>query len=384
MRYRLCLTAVLIGLMSSVSWGIEISHSVESFISKGSQFQMGWVRQDNQTYYNAAFSTNFSLMDLQVSSAVNAYFPSSGTGATPVTWTFKKVKYEFENTAGVQWGWLTDVSLGQGLLMDHYDTGSGGNTAEFTPQKSGVKGYLNLNPVRIDGLYTARELYGAHVGYTLFQDSFILGSPVVVGGTYINDRKGVKGGLAQSGYAADIALPIGGDFLTAFIESAWLENHGNGQSTGIRGDFFGMFSYRGEYRLLGPGFVPGYFGRVYEQGAPTFPTSTDTSGGAFVSVGSSWFDGYIQTDFQYEQYRSDTLLTGAAGWKPIFGVAGVVHYTQPFKGNISPVLDAELLISGSSLDTIVDVRQVYASTGTETSYSLGGRVSLTKLMGLPF
>lgn len=359
-----------------------IPYTVEEFITRKTGFGLGYIQKDGANFFKTNLSSDFKVWGLSVGFDVNAYFPNQAAKQTEVNFVFNKLGYEYKDVFGAEWGRLTHVTLGQGLLVNDYDSGSGGNSTEFSPQRAGIKGYAKFNALKVEGFTTARSLYGVRASYKL--DTATLPLPLTVGGTYAKDANGFYGAPAQSGYAIDVASPMGGDLFVPYVEYAKLENYGSGAGVGIRGDFLGTLSYRAEYRKLAANFVPGYFGSTYEQ-APTTLSGQTAKDGFLAMLGTTWLDNYVQTEVQLESYGQDSLLTGAIGWKPILGVACVAHYTQPFKGNTAPVMVAQALLSSAAgVDTVVGIRQVYYPTTTDTAYTLGATVSLTKIFGLPF
>ena len=383
-KLSLILVAAVLGTASIVSATSSIPYSVEEFLNRGTRFGVGYLQKDGKNFYKAALSNDFKAAGFTVGMDANLYLPSdSNNGSAESTFTVRKLGYEYKDVFGAEWGRLTHLTLGQGLLVNDYDSGSGGNSYELTPQRAGLKGFVNVSNFKLEGFTTARSLFGGRASYRL--DKAAIGLPLEVGGTYAKDPNGGFQNAGQAGYAFDLSSPIGSDFFVPYVEYAKLEKHGQGFGTGVRGGFLSFFNYRVEYRSLSSRFAPGYFNSTYENAPISIETSPSKTG--FLGmIGSSWFDNYVQTEVQVESYsNSESLITGGLGFKPLFGMAAVAHYTQPIQGNTAPMLTAEaLLFSVGPMETLVGLRQVYRDSGTETSYTFGATVSLTKMMGLPF
>ena len=277
--------------------------------------------------------------------------------------------------------------------MDDFDTTLGGDSVEYTTSKGGVLGYGTFNNVRGDVLWTPNHLNAYRASYQI-DNTPLMGSPIVFGANYVNDSDGVEkfNRSAQQGYGVDIGLPIAGDFFTLYTEYAQLSESANNQnqntkgvSAGFKGSV-GLVDYKMEYRSLGAGFMPSYFNTTYE--ATALPTAHSEKVSGFLgSAALNLFDGYFKVGAMYEKYEDLDMFSAAFGWKEIGKTVGVINYARPLSnGGSSAVADADILyLTGGSLDYVVHIRREYTNNDTYTeSYSVGLRMNLSKLFGLPF
>jgi hypothetical protein len=219
----------------------------------------------------------------------------------------------------VKAGSMDDMTLGNGFLVANY-----ANT-------------LYLPSTRIFGL--AFDMDGALFGFPFVgMESFIgnlaafdvmgarlyvrplLGTeiPVVkdleVGGSFVADtRPNVTPDLyTATGAYAPAVLAVDGDLrlpiisgslasLAAFGDVASILNNGSmGGMVGLGGKLIGFLTYGAQLRLLGPGFVPTYFGPSYDttKAAMLYPALTASPGtavtfGWLASLGTSFLDDKI-------------------------------------------------------------------------------------------
>ena len=381
--------------LSTLSAGVV--YDLSDFESSNTNFGVGNVQINGKNYFKLGANPDITIGALQVGLDLNLYLgdkvPSSLQSIV-----VRRIAYDHDHWAGAEWGRLQHVTYGYGLLVDNYDSGSFGSS-EFNNDKAGVKAYLALSPIRLDGFSTAGKVMAGRLSYTL-ENSFVFGSPIVIGGTYIKDDNGIQklynqstiSRPAQEGWAADIGLPIGGQFFTPYVEysellckegSGGLEGHGIG--TGIKGDF-GFAAYRLEYRDLGKGFIPGYFNNTYE--ATTLESSqvpTEKITG-FLGALSASLNDYIRAGVMYEDYKGrDAILTGSLGWHRIGNITGVVNYSAPFTGKNNAILNSDILYhTDGGIDYVVQYKKTYFPDGhSESSYGVSLRTSL-KAFGLPF
>jgi hypothetical protein len=364
--------------ISTALAAVPVPYTLQEFLKNDTFLRLGLDQQNDIAYTKATFGTGFGVDPFGFGFDVNGYFPHSSAGQTRVDFTVRNASF-LTKQHGIQWGRLSGITLGQGELMRNYDSGSGEVFAGLMPQKTGVHAYTQLGPVGLEGLYTARSLVGARVAYT---QSNVVGHDVTLGGTYVNDPVGVSGNSGQSGFAVDLSTPLSGDLMVLYGEAVWLKDHGKGGGAGLKGNFLDLLTYQAGYRVLGSDYVPGYFGPVYEQSAPAL--GGQRREGVILGLGAALGELAL-ANATWESYGNDQLLSGELGFKPILGVAAVIHYTQPFKGNTDPVLQAQAgFLALGPWQVIGDFRQVYHQNQTDTRYSIGLQTSLTRLMGLPF
>ncbi len=379
-------------MVSSAAYGLN--YQLSDFMEGGSTgMDVGYTLIDSKSFFKAGFTPNVPIGPLEVGLNVNLYFPL-GDYDTPdsVSWlAFRHVAYDYEKKHGFKWGRLQRVTLGNGLLVDNFDSGSGG-TSEFTNDKAGLLAYATIYDAKITAMQTAQNVQALRVQRPIYE----LGSaPIILGGTYITDTDGVDDDSSgeqvtrpeQSGYEVDISYPIGGPVLTTYIEYAELTDQGKGASTGLRGSIIEVIDYRAEYRVLGKGFVPGYFNSAYQSTGFDFTSGglAEETAGFLVNASSSFMNGYAKAGLQYEKYDDINVLSGSLGWRKIGPVTGVINLTKPFNAEDNrAVAIADLYyVTGKIYDLILRVKRVYESTDEYTqSVSVAMKINTSSL--LPF
>ncbi|MGE4169476.1 MAG: hypothetical protein AB7F28_02010 [Candidatus Margulisiibacteriota bacterium] len=395
------LASILTLLLCTSVMAAPVAYRLEDFEGPGVMGNAGLVNVQGNSLAKVGISPDLALGPIEVGFDMNAYIPLNGaTVPAELQWfSLRHVGFDFENVAGLKWGRLTNVTYGYGLVMDHYDSGAGGS-GEFTTDKAGVKGYLQLDPIRVDAMVTAKNLKAARLSY-LWSDSFLLNWPLAIGTTYVTDdgvsATPVPGNSVTrpqvSALGVDLAFPVGGDFLTFYLEGSQLMDKdnailGRGASAGMKGDLMSFFEYRAEYRRLGAGFVPGYFGQDYEASSFTFPTDAPQKdiNGFLISAGAQVND-IFKVGLGFEGYDDRApLLTGALGWHSLFNTVGVINYSMPFQAQGNHTLSSTIHYkTGGAFDYIVSVKREYVASGAfNETVSVGTQVNLTKAFGLPF
>ena len=363
----------LIFLLSTSIINAAIQYELSDFMKEETSGGFGYVSINDNPYFKTTVNPNFSLAGLQVGLGVNLYIPMAGDDWFPETtdWlTLRYLGYDYQNKYGFKYGRLSNVTLGQGLLVDNFDTGSGG-TSEFSNKKAGVLGYITILKSKITALYTTEQVYGARVERPITE---VASTPVIVGATYMKDEDGINDASTgttitrpeQEGYAADISYPIGGEFFTLFSEYAELIDQGRGVSSGARGSFFSALNYRAEYRILGKGFVPGYFNNTYQATGFNFSSGAlkEELSGVLVNVSSNIMGEYAKAGLQYELYDDVNVLSAALGWRQVGPVTGVLNYSKPFNtGNDNAVLIGNFYYRTTKFyDLIFRVKRVYITS----------------------
>ncbi len=389
-KHALLLSSFLLIGISSLQAGI--SYNLSDFETQNAGFSVGNVNQNGQNLFKIGASPDLTFGPLQVGLDINAYIGGKPhSSLQPIV--LRRIAYDHNRMAGIEWGRLQRVTYGQGLLMDNYDSGSRGS-AELNNDQVGLKGYLDINNVRIDALNTASQVFAGRLSYTL-SESFLMGSPIVFGGTYIKDQNGINETFQgatitrpkQEAWSADISLPIGGAFFTPYIEYAELTKGqtGKGGSAGIKGDFT-VATYKLEYRNLEAGFIPALFNDTYEATSLDSANAPKEKTTGFLGALSASLNDYIRGGIIYESYEHrDPILTGAIGWRKIGNITGVANYTRSFTGKDNAILNSEILYStDNGLDYVVRLKRIYLQNGhEEDSYSVSLRFGF-KALGLPF
>jgi hypothetical protein len=377
-------------LLLSLPLSAEINYNLSDFES-GQSGSFGLVQVDGNSFIKTGLSPDFMVGPVDLGLDINFYLPLDGGGEYPSDLEFltiRRLGYKTENY-GFSWGHLSNLTIGQGLLMDNYDSGIGG-TDLFTTSKAGLHAYGKIKGLGLEGLYTGTNVKGARVTIPLLSETLVLGSPLILGATYITDTDGIDEDVdsttitrdSQAGYAVDLSLPIAGDLFTVYTEVATLEDHGSGGSVGFRGNVWNQVNYRFEYRVLEEDFVPGYFSRTYEATSFNFEEDApaDRISGFLGAVSTSFMKEYMKAGLMYENYDDVNLLTAGVGWKKLGNTVGVINYTVPFQGESSKVVEADLIYyTGSYLDYEISIKRTYITSDTFTeSYQVGARMNLDR------
>ena len=368
----------------------SIQYALDDFEKKGLYSNFGMVFVDGDSFLKAGLSPNlvFGLLDFGVD--LNLYIPLGDYHATDKNLDILSIRYlgvNYKDKHGIKWGHLRNVTLGSGLLMDQYDTGSFGGS-EFSMKKGGVLGFASAFGARADVLVSAREwLRAGRLSYTFKNTPLVL--PVRVGGTVVQDIEDIGNSNfnqrpKQTGYSFDVSLPFAGDLLTAYIEYAELIDQGKGASVGVRGLFSEVVGYRAEYRTLGKGFVPGYFGSDYELTPFDFATDAPSKSlsGFLASADLSLMGGYMKLGAMAEFYGDKKLGSAAFGWQQFRNTVGVINYRIPFQGKKFQEIRSDVLyLTGGLFDYVVHFKRLYKASGTyEDFYAFSVRVNLDSLI----
>jgi hypothetical protein len=378
--------------LSSNTIQANIRYNLDDF-TEGTKAALGVVNIDGNSFIKTSINPDFNVGPFGCGLDLNLYIPSDPKGPYPSelnSIVLRKLEYNTDQF-GIKWGYIRNVTFGYGLLMDNFDP-SAGFTSEFDNQKAASLGYLNFNPIKVEGMWTMKNVAAGRVSFML-EDSAFLGSPIIIGATVIADEDGVDDSIegqsiyrkSQRGYGIDIGIPLAGDFFTVYTEYAQLENHGKGTSVGFKGAFFDQLDYRCEYRLLAPDFAPGYFDSMYEVTSFDFDSSApqEEIQGFLFSAASSFMDGFVRAGLVYEAYGNDrNLLSGSLGWRRFLNTIGVINISTPFAGNQQMVADASVYyITGNIYDYIFNVRRVYYDTSKYTeSWSVGLSFNLNNVL----
>ena len=394
MNIKQLLAVALFGLMTTQVDAV-VKYQLSDFEDPKGKGDVGFVTVDGESYFKLGMSPDLKLGPIDLGVDLALYLGGDGKYPKDLNWiSLRYLGFDLNKRHGVKWGYLRNLTLGQGLLMNNYDTSSGLTTSGFSMEHAGAYGYTTIKNLRTDVLWTPAELYAGRLQYRF--DKLLFGLPVNLGATYVTDQKGVDRTLdgnsitrpKQDGYAADISIPVGGELFTPYVEYAELVDQGNGASAGFRGNAFGQLGYRLEYRMLGKGFVPGYFDSSYQGTSFSFANApTEKISGILGAADVSFMKDYAKAGLMYEKYDDRDLLTAAIGWQKIGNTVGVINYRQPFMGSGNTTADAEILwITGKMLDYVIGIHRIYITSDTYTeSYDIAARFNLDKVFpSLPF
>lgn len=399
LNLKTILALLFVTYFSASLFGV-VSYDLSDFEDEGTKSNIGFVNVDGKTYLKASISPDFPVGPLQLGIDLNLYAALESGADYPSELSFislRYVGYDYHNKAGFKWGQLTNLTMGQGLLMDNYDTAAAGSSV-FNTEKAGLWGYGTVKNVKLQGLYTYGNVRGGRIEYTLPKYT-LLGAPIVLGGTFVEDSDGIDETVngvdvtrAQvQGYSGDVALPFGGEFFTTFVEYAVLKDveadiDGSGVFVGAKGtfSFLNNLTYKAGYTVLGENFVPGYFNGTYE--ATSFDIATDAPdkqiSGFLAGADIDLAGGYFKAGGQIEKYEDqDALVTAAFGWKRFQNTVGVINYTRPFGGEDNAIAKMSILYyTGSWMDYVAHVKRVYYTGGQFNEYwQFETRINMSKL-----
>lgn len=310
--------------------------------------------------------------------------------------TLRHMSYTIKDKFSAQWGRLQNVSFGQGLIMSGYDSSGFGSFA-FGNEKAGFKGFGQYGAVRLDAMYTYTQVLATRLSYK-FESSPILGSPVIIGFNYFEDRNGINEQIGntriirpeQHAYSFDAALPIAGDFLVPYTEFATLmqgfdgDGEASSYSLGLRGDFFKQFTYKAEFRLIDAGFIPGYFDRNYEATFVDLAAAPDEQVQGFLLSSSYQFNPIFRAGLELESYDGiDTLVNTAIGIDNVGPLSAVANYKESVNGSDSSVLAGDLIYRRKEkFAYVVNFKRIAHPDGTKTeSYGFSLRTDINQFVG---
>lgn len=394
MKKILQIVAVVLGLSLSIQAGVH--YSLDDFNKPGVNGNIDLMHVNDFTYMKTAISPDLKLGDFELGFDINIYLPLEDDSPYPSDLafiTFRHISYNYQNKHAITYGRLRNVTLGQGLLMQGYDSGAWGST-QFSNEKAGVKGFTTYKQLRADALWTAQNVQGARLSYR-FENVPSIPSPIIVGATIVSDPDGEDRTYSnqrirrakQEGTAIDISIPLGGDYFVPYAEYAELTTlqKAKGGAIGIKGDFFTRLQYKFEYRKLGERFVPGYFNYTYHSSSFDFNTDAPDKEihGYLASISSSFLENRVKAGAMYEKYDADDLFTASLGFDEIARTTAVANYQVPFQGNKNRILEADAIIrSGRAFDYIVNYKRIYyTSDDYEEFYTTGLRFNLGSNLG---
>lgn len=384
-------SAIVLWIILATSSSAGIRYSLSDFQTRSTNAHFGYTAIDSNTYFKASLLPRFSVYGLELELGLTGYVPLGNAPhiQSADSITLRSLAYDYNNTHGFKYGRLSNVTLGQGLLVDHFDSGAGG-TSEFVQRKAAFMGYTSLYNTQLTALASGENVHAVRLARPLFSIGDI---PVVMGVTYAEDTDGIDDASSgvrvtrpkQQGFAGDIALPVGGNFLTLYSEYAELTDRGKGVSLGLRGDLYSLFTYRAEYRDLSQGFAPGYFNHSYQSTSFSFQTDAikKRMSGFLVDAGTQIMDDYIKAGLRYERYDSTDVLSLAAGFRKIGPLTGVINGIKPFNSaDTTAVITADIYYETGKLYTLLfRIKRIYTTrTQYEESMSIGASIDLNALI----
>jgi len=382
---KICLFLLL--CVSTIS---AVEYQLADFMKEDSNIDAGYVNIDSDSFFKVGLNPDFKWKMLELGLNVNLYVPLGDYDVPDdLDWVaLRHLGINYKDIHGIKFGKLRNITLGQGLLVDDFSTGT---STQFVQSETGVIGFTTILDTKITAMQTVENVQAVRVERPVVA---VANTPVIVGATFAQDTDGIDADditrAEQSGYAADISYPIGGEVFTLYAEYAELTDYGSGASAGARGSLFNLISYKAEYRTLGTSFAPGYFNSTYQETSFDFSTDalSEKVSGFLVNAGTSFMGDFAKAAVQYELYDEINVLSGALGWKQIGPVTGVVNVSKPFNAqDNSAIVVADLYYrTGKFYDLIIRHKRVYETSddytqSTEVAFSF----NTSKLLpGLPF
>ncbi len=392
---------VLAGLSMLILTGTQAwpEYRLSDF-NRTSSLGVGYVSVDSRPFFKTSLYPEFGFGPVALAFDLNLYIPLDNKPVPSYLQPlgFRKLSY-ITNEWGVHWGLLTNQTMGNGLLMENYDSASGGST-EFDTSKAAFKTHIESEPYRVEAMWTGKNLVSGRLQYDL-PNFNLLGRPLRLGVTGITDSDGVTDADGTrlrprtSGLSGDVSIALIEEVLTGYVEVANLyyseqldgsaTKQGTGAGIGVVGKPASWVHYRLEYRDLGPQFVPSYYGPTYEATGFSFARDAMQSrvSGILGELGGEFADGYLKGELRYEAYSSsvfDPVLSGSLGWKEIASTIGVINFTQRFDRQSRPVATAEVLYKpGGIVNYLFRVKRVYSNFSAgefEQTFSVEAQMNL--------
>ena len=383
---------VLIGLLV-ISTTIHARYTLDQFQEAGGSYTLGFNTIDSENYVAVGYAPNLKFKGIDIGLNLNATTPLgdySTRSESLQLLTFRHIGYTHKDQWGARWGRLKNVTLGYGLLMNQYDSGSGGSSV-LSNQKAGFMGFSTMGNSRVDVVYTANNMRAGRVSYRF--------KPLLIGATVVHDLDGVDETInkkysirrpSQMGYSFDVGVPLS-KALVVYSEFATLEKSGkeygrqgkggSGLSVGAKGRV-AILDYVAEFRQFNHEFTPGYFNSSYE--ATSYNFANDPLNEAIapssilINAAAHILEGHIKLGGGIENYNigvSNTIFS--LGWKKIMGTVGAINYTVPIQNDYK-ILDADILYSIGIIDYALTLKRTYVNADEYVdSYTIGIRYNFS-------
>lgn len=126
------------------------------------------LAHENEQVVNVNLAQELSLMNFKVGLGINLVFPEDKRPPGLALIEVKSIGWD-DGTTGLRYGYLSNQTLGYGLIMDRYKT-TAKATAYFDPSYAGVSAYTKmLAPVGLRGVFTNSKVVGVRLTYDLFK-----------------------------------------------------------------------------------------------------------------------------------------------------------------------------------------------------------------------
>jgi hypothetical protein len=350
----------------------------------------GLTMIDDRYYLQTAINPNLSWLGAEVGLGLNLFLPlQGGNNSSPQLdmITIRHFGYNYKDRFGFRWGRLSNITFGNGLLMDNYDSGSAGSTT-FSNEQAGFLGFASFGRLRTDALITYTQVQAARLSYRLSTIP-VIETPLILGLNVVRDKDGIDIlRTPQMGYSIDFGIPLAGEFLTVYSEFAELKQDDQiselplkgskgrrGFAAGGKGNIFNFISYIAEYRYIQSEFIPGYFNSTYETTSRPNSNGSD-SHGFLVGAYTHLMNDYIKAGATYESVTQSAIAS--VGWRQIGKTIGVINYTIPSQGRDSALMEANVLYkTGGIFDYVLQFRRQYSPNGNDVdSYAVSFRANL--------
>lgn len=301
---------------------------------------------NDQSYIVTSFKPYLSYAKFYLAMDLEFQFEKSGALKQDDWDNWKAIKQKFEVVGyGTQedpfffrLGILDDVSLGYGILVNHfrndtyypntkklglfagYDLGYNG-AALFTENTVNFKmlgGRLFMRPLYgLDSKNTPEAIRKFQIGfsYVLDSDPYDQDSGDINASFFGNDNK-TSGSVATKAYAFDIMVPYYTDELFSlnnYIQYGSILNLGSAIGYGFLGKVFKYLDYKAEIIYSWNGFIPSYFNSFYDQrevrmNQYTNAASAANGWGYLASIGSKLFDNQFIIGIEFSGSKQNSPM----------------------------------------------------------------------------
>eukprot|EP01047_Picozoa_sp_COSAG01_P004947 COSAG01_NODE_165_length_23303_cov_269.524953_10_plen_405_part_00 len=289
-------------------------------------------------FIKVAYHPSFKIDNLDLTLDLNLYLPLTDKSYSHLelgALNLRYIQYKHAQQYGFQAGRIHNLTFGQGLLVNRFDTGLG--SSDYHMQDMGFLGYAMSKPYHIQMFWSLENIQGFHVQYHRNNVR-----QLQLSAAYMADSDGYTDsstGLSlsrpiQSGIAASVQAQLYSELLQGYISAAKLHSRGNAYGLGIKGDFWSILRYRLGYRFLEKGFIPGYFNRSYYSSPFSYESDflQEKQQGMIVGLSTRAMQGLVDAGFEYEAYKKQQSLNAGLRWQTLFQSSAALNYIVPLQG----------------------------------------------------
>ncbi|MEK9658062.1 MAG: hypothetical protein VW378_06820 [bacterium] len=321
-------------------------YTLDTVINPKNKADLSLLTANNYRYIKAAYHPHFLIDTMQVTLDLNIYLPLHDQALSRFNLSYLNLRYlAYNDTGNYEFlaGQLTNVTFGQGLLMNHFNTGVTFNDYSITDM--GLLGHVWFSKLRLDVLWTLHNIQGLRISHRKLGPL-----NVQLSGSFLTDNDGVDlqhSGLhvkrpAQSAYAADVQLDLHGKLVQGFMEYVHLTDRSDGLMLGLKGDYWSIIRYKIAMNHLKKGFIPSYFNRSYythslSSSLDAPPTSDpasslqETQNGLVLGL-DMIIEKFITFGVEYEKYTHKDIVNIGLTWNNMLYTSAAINYFQPLRG----------------------------------------------------